>query len=281
MKRSISASSPSSHIAALADLGRWPNALIAAAGVFVGAWWAAGSSVGHDWARVILAALGAVSLAFAAYAWNDAADFEIDRVAHPERPIPRGLVTAETAERFALAAAIVGVALSQLARLELGALALVAAVVMRVYSPSLKRRGIPGNIAVALLASLPFLWGGWAVGAPRAGLMLVLIAAPLHFAREIAKDLDDAVADAGRRRTLPVTAGVTAARATMVAALVTFMGMLVPLASRAPLFAAAVVPAILLAAFAAMRSWRGGRGGPSLFKAAMLCAMAALLVSRA
>ncbi|HJU89803.1 MAG TPA: UbiA family prenyltransferase [Gemmatimonadaceae bacterium] len=275
----MSASSRSSQAVAFARLGRWPNALIAGAGVIVGAWWAGEGII--EWSGVTLAALGAFSLAFAAYAWNDAADVDIDRVAHPKRPIPQGLITVQSAGRFAAVASVVGVVLSMLARLELGALALVAAAAMRIYSPSLKRRGLPGNVAVAFLASLPFLWGAWAVDAPQTGLLLVLIAAPLHFAREIAKDLDDAAADAGWRRTLPLSAGYTAARATMLLALLTFVGMLVPLASTTPLFAVAAVPAILLAAFAAVRSWRGSRGGPLLFKAAMLSAMAALLVSRA
>jgi geranylgeranylglycerol-phosphate geranylgeranyltransferase len=279
----MSGSSSSSQAAALATLGRWPNALIAASGVLVGAWWAsAGAShAALAWPRVVLAALAAVALAFAAYAWNDAADVDIDRVAHPERPIPRGAISVEGAQRFALGAAIVGVMLSALARLELGALALVVVVAMRSYSASLKRRGLPGNVAVAVLASLPFLWGAWAAAAPRAGALLVLVGAPLHLAREIAKDLDDASADERWRRTLPVTLGVTGARVTMVGALLVFVLMLVPLARDVRLLAMAVIPAILLAALAAVVSWRGARGAPALFKGAMLCAMAALVVAAA
>jgi 4-hydroxybenzoate polyprenyltransferase len=272
-----------SQAGALAGVGRWPNALIAAMAVFVGAWWARAEAghVGVNWADVILAALAAVALAAAAYAWNDAADVDIDRIAHPERLIPRGIVTVEDAQRFAFGAAIVGVLLSALARRELGALAVVTAVAMRVYSPSLKRHGLPGNAAVAVLASLPFLWGAWAADAPRAGAMLVLVGAPLHLAREIAKDLDDASADAGRRRTLPVTIGAAGARVTMAGALLVFLVMLVPLARHAPRLAIAIVPAILLAALAAVISWRGARGAPALYKGAMLCAMAALLVAAA
>jgi geranylgeranylglycerol-phosphate geranylgeranyltransferase len=264
---------------ALLRLGRWPNALIAAAGVLVGAWWARGSDA--DWIRVALALVSAIFLAFASYAWNDAADAEIDRVVHPERPIPRGELTPRDAARFAAFAALIGIASSALARPVLGLLAAASALLMRAYSASLKRHGAPGNLVVALLASLPFLWGAWAAGAPREGLWLVLVAAPLHLAREIAKDLDDAGGDVGRRRTIPLAFGAPAARAALLAALLLFVALLLPLAVRVPLFAAAVAPAILLAALAARHSWRGDRGAPALFKAAMLCAMAALLISRA
>jgi geranylgeranylglycerol-phosphate geranylgeranyltransferase len=248
---------------------------MAGAGVLVGAWWASGAAT----ARVWVAGAAAVALAVAAYAWNDAADVDIDRQAHPDRPVARGRIAPSAAGRLAMLSAAAGVLLSAIALPWLGVLALAAALLMRGYSSVFKRRGIPGNVLVAVLASLPFLWGAWAAGAPVTGALLVLLAAPLHLAREIAKDLDDASGDAGRRATLPLTCGVGAARRAMVASLAAFLLLLWPLVARAPLFAAAVAPAILLAALAARHVWRGERGGPPLLKAAMLCAMAALVVT--
>ncbi len=109
--------------------------------------------------------------------------------------------------------------------------------------------------------------------------LLVLLGAPLHLARELAKDLDDVAGDAGHRATLPLARGVGAARRATLAALLAFTLLLSPIVARAPLFAAAVAPAIFLAALAARHVWRGERGGPPLLKAAMLCAMAALVVT--
>ena len=91
---------------------------------------------------------------------------------------------------------------------------------MRLYSPWLKRAGFAGNLVVSVLASLPFLYGSYAAGDWQSGVPLVLLAIPLHLARELAKDLDDREADRGTRRTIPVTAGVHSARAAIVAALV-------------------------------------------------------------
>jgi 1,4-dihydroxy-2-naphthoate octaprenyltransferase len=132
------------------------------------------------------------------------------------------------------------------------------------------------------------LYGAWSVSRPAAGAALVLIGAPLHLAREIAKDLDDAAADAAARRTVPVRFGATAARRVLAAATIAFVFLFASLlvtvpgrrAARAAPFALAAVAAIFLTAAAARAAWSGRPGGPRLFKAAMLCAMAAVATSR-
>ncbi len=263
-------------VSAFAALVRLPNALMAAAGVGLGAWWTRGGISGN----VIAAALAAVALTAAANSWNDAADIEVDRVAHPERPLPFGHLSKSTALTVARAAAGLAVIFSLLAQPYLAVLTVVLLVPIRFYSPHIKRLGLPGNLTVALVASLPFLYGAWATGRPRAGLVLVAIAAPLHLAREIAKDLDDAAGDAGFRRTLPMRIGARGARAVLVLAVLVFAAAVVPLGLSVPLFAAALVPAFFFCAFAVRRSLLGRRGSPRLLKAAMLCAMLAFVVAR-
>ena len=258
-------------------LARWPNALIAAAGVIAGAWWAHGDlSRGAVW----LAVLSATGLTVVANAANDLADVEIDRVAHPDRPLPRGELSMEQAERLAQAAVFVGAIAALLVDYVLGALALVVAMVMVVYSWRIKRQGLPGNVVVAVLASLPFLWGAWAAGDARAAAPLVLLAVPLHLAREIAKDLDDASGDAPVRRTLPVRYGPGIARGALLVALAAFAVVLAPFAAARPRFAIAVSPGLLLAAAGALRALRGRRGAPALLKLAMVWAIASLAAAR-
>lgn len=266
---------------ALLALARWPNAALAALGVAFGAWWVGGWAAGGGAVtRVTLAALGAVALTAAANAWNDLADIDIDRLAHPERPLPAGHITPRTVRRFATAAAIAGVALTSASAPALGALSVLVLALMYAYSPWLKRTGLPGNIVVAVVASLPFLYGAWAVGRPRAALVLVLLAAPLHLAREVAKDLEDAPADAASRYTLPVSAGTGVALAVLAVASLAFLLLLVPFATARPRFAAAALPAAGLVVYAAATAMRGHRGSPRVFKLAMLCAMAAFLAAR-
>lgn len=270
--------------AALLALVRPPNVLLAAAGVAVGAWWARGESwaAGATWWAVAAAACIAAFVNVA----NDLADVAIDRVAHPARPLASGAVGTTAARTLAAVAAVgalaASVAAGGVALLLATAMVLVAAVL---YSPRLKRHGAAGNVAVALVASLPFAYGAHAVGRLAAGLALVAVAVPLHFARELAKDLEDADADAiGGRVTLPHRFGAVATRRIIALAVVVHiacvMFLLVPAGPRG----LALVPALLVAVVAAVRAGRdaavGGTGAPSLFKLSMLLAMGGLLLLR-
>jgi geranylgeranylglycerol-phosphate geranylgeranyltransferase len=255
---------------------RWRNALLSAIGVWVGAWWV-GSWRSWD---VFLAALTAATLTAVANTWNDIADADIDRLAHPERPLPSGALSAATAQRTARIAMVASVLSSAAVSVALALLTLLVLLLMYLYSPWIKRLGLPGNVLVAVLASLPFLYGAWAAGDARAGVYLVAIAAPLHLAREIAKDIDDEPADRGRRRTLPVAHGISVARIMVAGSLVLFAVALVPIAVAHVRFALAMMPALIVAALAALASLRGRRGAPALFKAAMLLSMLALVISQ-
>lgn len=262
---------------AILSLIRWHNALIAGAGVLLGAWWAGAEPLSR---APLLAAAAAVCLAAFANAINDWSDIEIDRLAHPRRPLPSGRLDPRDALVVAGAAAVAGVLLATLARPVLGVVSLVVLALMHQYGLRLKPGGL-GNIVVAVLASLPFLYGAWSVGRPGAASLLLGFAIPLHFAREVAKDLEDAAADAPRRRTLPVVLGPARTRGVFLAALLVFVAVLAPFALARPLFAVLVLPALLLCVAAASRVVRGRRGGPTLLKSAMLWAMAALVAGAA
>ena len=263
-------------LSALLALVRWENALLSALGVLLGAWWARGFVLASP---TLVAAVIAVALTAVANAENDYQDRDIDRVAHPERPLPSGALRPVHARLTVGVAAVVAVALSMLLGIEVALVTLAIIAVMLVYSRVLKSRGLAGNVAVAILASLPFAYGAWTAGRPLDALPLVGVAVPLHFAREIAKDLEDADADAPTRRTLPVAHGQRAARGALVVALALFAVMLWPLIARRPQLGAFVLPAIVLVGMATLRAWRGRRGSPSLFKAAMACAMASLVLA--
>jgi geranylgeranylglycerol-phosphate geranylgeranyltransferase len=95
---------------------------------------------------------------------------------------------------------------------------------MLVYSPLLKSRGILGNLTVAVVASMPLVYGAAAVRDWRAGLVPGVLAAFLHLAREIVKDLEDVQGDlAIGRTTVPIAWGVDAGFASAAAVLVVFV----------------------------------------------------------
>src|SRR5205814_1181355 len=141
-----------------------------ACGVPVRGWIAlsAGTTPGVLW----LASLAAIGFGAAGSALNDIWDRAGDRVNRPrgERPLAAGRLARGTADLCVVAGALVGLAAAALVN---GAAVLVgtaALAVMIAYSPLLKRLGLPGNVAVALVAGLPLLYGAIAVDRPAAGL---------------------------------------------------------------------------------------------------------------
>lgn len=256
-------------------LARWPNAALAAAGVVAAAWWSAGR---FDM-RVVLVATAAIALTALANTVNDVADVEIDRVAHPGRPLPSGALSPSAAVWFAVGCGVFAVGLLVVVNLGLALLTLPVIGLMCTYSTWFKRRGLAGNLLVALLASLPFFYGAWVVGYPSRGLLLTMIALPLHFAREVAKDVDDVAGDVASRRTLPVTHGVRMARIAAAVGVVVYAVGVALIAPAYPLFALLLVPTIFLAALATRRLFLAHQGSAELLKAAMALAIVALAVS--
>jgi len=187
-------------------LVRWHNLLIAAAGVLAGGWIALGRVAIP--ASLLWAAISGVGLGAAGNTLNDLLDVDADRRNRPDRPMPAGRVDRGTAELIVFAGALGGLAAAGLVS---GWQVLVGAgafVVMAVYSPWLKRRGLPGNLAVAVIAGSPLFYGALAVGAPAAGIVPWVLAGWLHLVREIVKDLEDEAGDRlVARRTLPIAVG--------------------------------------------------------------------------
>ena len=265
-----------SLVRAYLQLVRLPNLLLAAAGVFVGSRAALSGAIEPAPWRLAVAAIAAMFLTVMANAWNDAADVEIDRTAHPERPVPMGRISVTAARRTAIAGAVLGIAAAAVASPGLGLVSVAVVALMVAYSPWLKRAGLPGNLTVAALASLPFLYGAAAWGGWMEGLVLAVWAFPLHLAREIAKDLDDAAGDAAHRRTVPVAWGPAFARVLVVGPLICFLLPLPFLRSWRGL-QLAMLPAAAAIGFAAAQILRGRAGAPTTLKAAMVLAMLALL----
>lgn len=264
------------RVLAILALVRWENALLAVAGVVLGAWWATGRPYQPE--TLVMAGVAVLLTAFA-NADNDVRDYEIDRIAHPTRPLPSGRLSLDAARILVGLCAAAALVLSALlgGAQTLAAVGVIAA--MTVYNRGMKARGVPGNVIVAVVASLPFLFGAWSAGSAVAGVPLFLVGVPLHFAREIAKDLDDADGDSNFRRTLPLRAGPGAARLVVVSSVALFVVALAPFAVRRPTFAIVALPAVALCLVASRRVLSGQRGTARLLKSAMVVAMVAFVLS--
>ena len=158
-------------------------------------------------------------------ALNDYMDNTVDRLAHPERPLPSGRLAPERALGFSMACFVLGLVLAA-ATVTLGdvellplLIAVLAVTGLLAYELSYKYRGIAGNVTVAWLSALTFVFGASCVAGPyEEGMATVLVLFLLAFlasaGREVTKDIQDAESDRGQRTTLPMTAGPRTAAAT-------------------------------------------------------------------
>src|SRR5690348_6804516 len=149
------------NIASVLSLIRWENALLSVAGVVLGAWWATGKPNQPE--TFVMAAVAVLLTAFA-NADNDVRDYEIDRVAHPSRPLPSGRLSMSAARIIVGITASSALVVSALlgGPITLAAVGVIAA--MSLYNRGVKAHGIPGNVIVAVVASLPFVFGAWSIG---------------------------------------------------------------------------------------------------------------------
>ena len=265
-------------------LVRVQNLAVAAAGVLAGGWIALGAITTPT--VLSLAALAAVGFGAAGNALNDIWDRAADRVNRPDqRPLAAGRLARGTADLCVAGGTFVGFVAAALVNGTAVLVGAVAFAVMLAYSPLLKRRGLLGNIAVALVAGLPLMYGAIAVGRPKAGIVPWTLAAWIHLVREIVKDLDDETGDrALDRRTLPITLGPR--RAALIAGILaaTFVPLSLALPAAAhyggtyfviALFAQLVVLAV------ASRLFTGRTAGNSRWlKGAMLLGIVALVAGR-
>jgi geranylgeranylglycerol-phosphate geranylgeranyltransferase len=156
---------------------------------------------------ILMAALAAFCITGAGNALNDFYDRELDRKAHPERPIPSGKVSAKGAWGYARALFIIGIVCSLFINWLCFLFAVFNSLCLLYYESSLKAKGFIGNITISYLTASVFLFGGASVFSIRMVVVLFLLAFLANIGREVTKDIQDMEADRRFRRTLPMTKG--------------------------------------------------------------------------
>ena len=146
----------------------------------------------------------------AANALNDVVDYEIDKINRPMRPLPSGFVK----KRTALFISILLFSMGILACLELSEAAKVIGIViampfMVLYSKYLKGMPLIGNMIVAFILGLSFLFCGAAFNNMSPMWIPMILAFGLTLVRELVKDIADMEGDqSAGLKTLPITAGI-------------------------------------------------------------------------
>ncbi|RLM51368.1 geranylgeranylglycerol-phosphate geranylgeranyltransferase [Halorubrum sp. Atlit-28R] len=266
----------------LVQLARLGNCV--AAGVLT----ATGAFVAGASGAAVPTALAAATTVFAVAAGNainDYFDREIDAVNRPDRPIPRGAVPPRLA--LATAATWFAVAVAVAVALPPAAIAIAAVNLVALLTYTSLFKGTPGlgNALVAYLVGSTFLFGGAAVGNPRAVLVLAALAGLSTFTREVIKDVEDVAGDREEGlATLPIAVGERTAlwigaAALVVAVAVSPLPYLSGTLGAAYLAVVAVADAVML--YATYEGFDDPAAAQRRFKYGTFLAAAAFVVGRA
>lgn len=186
-----------------------------------------------DYPEVALATLSVLFFMAAGNALNDLSDVEIDKIAHPTRPLANGSISISESRLLigllsllSLASLLGCLYLMEGSRAYTAGIYVAAIVLMITYDhgPRTKQKGLIGNIAISSLVAAVVLYGASSIEGLDA-LLCWYVAGVVFFvnlAREIIKDCQDMEADSDSRQTLPMKIGKENSR--MVAYVLTLVG---------------------------------------------------------
>jgi geranylgeranylglycerol-phosphate geranylgeranyltransferase len=195
--------------AGLFGLLRLGNCVMGAFGALLAAIVCAGVEGMEDFAlEVALSMAIVIFFTGAGNSLNDYYDREIDKIAHPRRPIPAGIANPRDAYVLSLVFFAIAFLLSLFVNLWSALIVVTSIGVMVGYERLLKAEGFAGNLAISWLTGALFLFGGAAVEELELAWILALLAFLATLGREIVKDIQDLEGDKGVRKTLPMRIGV-------------------------------------------------------------------------
>ena len=186
------------------------NAILTAIAVIAGAFIAAGPEIFDYVEDIAICCFSAMLLVGGGNALNDYNDRESDKENHPNRPIPSGEISAETALNYSnilLGSGLI-ILWFAIANWLVFTIALIGVCTLIAYENGLKADGITGNIAVGFMSGAVFLYAGMAVENPGPTIWMFSLAFLATISREIVKDIQDLEGDRDRR-TLPSRIGIS------------------------------------------------------------------------
>lgn len=153
-----------------------------------------GLDVSASW-QILTAALAASLITAGGNAMNDLFDIDIDRINRPNRPLVSGKLSASQAKVFYAVVTTAGLLASALLGVGPLVIAVGAAVVIFMYSFKLKRSIFWGNLSVAIVTGLTFIYAGASVSDFKDVYPAAIFAFLANLIREIIKDAEDVRGD--------------------------------------------------------------------------------------
>ncbi len=148
---------------------------------------------------------------------NDLYDIDIDRINKPRRPLPSGALTPRTVKVLYVVLLCALVLLIYYLPAVQAVWIITWAVLLHLYSSSLKRIFLVGNVLVSAVSASGFLLGAFVGGWMSAGVIPACFTFIFVMGRELVKDCEDLGGDSScGARTLPVVSGERTALAAAV-----------------------------------------------------------------
>ena len=194
----------SNGVKILLKLMRWDLCLMAMISVFIGA---AIDGFRYLSTNLLLAMVVVFLVTAGGMAFNDYLDWEIDKYIHPERAIPSGKVSPKSILKFAIAIFLISLSLSFIINIICFGIVATSILLLFLYEKFFKNQGLVGNISVAFLSSMTFVFGGASIGKIYNASILSIMTFLLMLGREILMDVRDIKGDVLRRTTLPMKFG--------------------------------------------------------------------------
>ncbi len=159
--------------------------------------------------KIIFPSIVVALVAAAGNIINDIYDVETDKISHPERVLVLESLSKKEAIYFYnflnILAIIIASRLSDILLL----IVFGSIIILYFYSYSLKKFPLLGNVTVASLTGLTFIYGGFVTGNPIAAIAPAVFAFLINLVREIVKDIQDIEGDSIiGYKTFPIKYGI-------------------------------------------------------------------------
>jgi 4-hydroxybenzoate polyprenyltransferase len=144
---------------------------------------------------ILLASISASLVGAAGNIVNDIFDIETDKISHPDRVLVLDKISKiEAWAEYTLlnsVSIIISVSLSA----KLMTIVIATIVLLYIYSSALKKLPLFGNVTIAFITGLAFIYGGFAADNPVGAIVPAVFAFLINLIREIVKDMQDVEGD--------------------------------------------------------------------------------------
>lgn len=158
---------------------------------------------------IFLTALSGALTASAGNIINDFFDINIDKINKPNRPLPSNKINKKEALFVYFFFFTTSIIISSFINIESFLIVFSANILLFFYSYKLKRILLVGNLTIAFLTGLAFVYGGVSAGNIKAVIIPALFAFLINLIREILKDIEDVTGDLSEKIvTFPAEYGI-------------------------------------------------------------------------